>query len=152
MTARITRQIHLSGPSVVGITGNPGQGNYAAANAFLDALAHYRRTLGLPAMSINWGLWSQVGLAAGPDRSGHLTLKGFVSIIPEQGVQVFGDLLQQGSTQLAGIHWFWRSMGVPSPTTAIASRLNCSCTRRPGMWCSIPTLGAVPAMARSSET
>ncbi|MDQ2906938.1 MAG: SDR family oxidoreductase [Chloroflexota bacterium] len=50
--------------STASLFGSPGQGSYAAANAFLDALAHYRQAHGLPSLTINWGLWDTVGMAA----------------------------------------------------------------------------------------
>ena len=50
--------------SVASLLGNRGQANHAAANGFLDAFAHYRQSRGLPALSINWSGWSEIGAAA----------------------------------------------------------------------------------------
>ncbi|MBN1814014.1 MAG: SDR family NAD(P)-dependent oxidoreductase [Anaerolineae bacterium] len=96
--------------SAASLLGSPGQGNYAAANAFLDALAHHRRLQGLPALSINWGPWSKVGLAAQPERGGRLALQGIGSIDPEQGLEVLDKLLRQDAVQVGVIPVDWAQL------------------------------------------
>ncbi len=51
-------------PSISSVTVNIGHSNYAVANAYLVGLAALRRSMGLPAFAINWGAWSEVGMAA----------------------------------------------------------------------------------------
>jgi acyl transferase domain-containing protein/acyl carrier protein len=93
--------------SAAGVLGSPGQGNYAAASAFLDALAHHRQSRGLPALSIDWGPWSEVGLAARPDRGGRLAAQGMESLSPPQGVAALARLVGTGAAQVSVIPVNW---------------------------------------------
>ncbi len=86
--------------SGAGILGSPGQGNYASANTFLDALAHHRKALGLPGLSIDWGAFSEVGLAAAQDNRGaRLSGRGLRSMTPEEGLSAFERLLASDRAQ-----------------------------------------------------
>src|SRR5207237_295731 len=88
--------------SGAGLLGSPGQGNYAAANAFLDALAHHRRNQGLPALSIDWGAFSEVGLAVAQENRGvRLRSRGMRSLTPSEGLSVLRRLLEGGRVQTA---------------------------------------------------
>jgi myxalamid-type polyketide synthase MxaD len=87
--------------SLASLLGPPGQGNYAAANAFLDALAHFRRAQGLPATSINWCGWSEVGMAVAQTNSDErAALQGVASIAPDQGLDLLARFLQQAPVQV----------------------------------------------------
>ncbi|WNG36075.1 SDR family NAD(P)-dependent oxidoreductase [Archangium violaceum] len=80
--------------SSASLVGMPGQGNYAAANAFLDALAGFRKARGLTCQSIQWGPWSEVGLAAAREnRGGRLSLRGMGSLSPREGLEALATLL-----------------------------------------------------------
>ncbi|MEU7146392.1 type I polyketide synthase, partial [Nocardia sp. NPDC046473] len=89
----LTRDLDLRGflvySSVSGVLGAPGQGNYAAGNAFLDGLAHYRQRLGLPAMSLAWGLWDQDTGITGHLRAGdreRMNRRGWVAMHDTEGL------------------------------------------------------------------
>ncbi|MER5432230.1 type I polyketide synthase [Streptomyces sp. NPDC002588] len=79
--------------SAVGVLGNPGQGNYGAANAFLDALAELRRGRGLPAQSLAWGLWAEAsGMTRRLDATGlrqRLARAGVATLSPSHGLALF---------------------------------------------------------------
>ncbi|HTN88727.1 MAG TPA: type I polyketide synthase, partial [Sorangium sp.] len=90
--------------SAVSLIGSPGQANYAAANGFLDALAHHRKHRGLPALSVNWGPFSEVGLAAAESgRGARLEGRGLRNLRPQQGTDVLGRLLSSSSSAQVGI-------------------------------------------------
>jgi acyl carrier protein len=90
--------------SVASLLGTPGQSNYAAANAAMDALAHHRRQQGLPALSINWGPFSEVGLAvAQSNRGERLAYRGMASFSPKQGEALLERLLKEGAVQPAAV-------------------------------------------------
>ena len=86
--------------SAVGVMGNSGQGNHAAANAFLDQLAGYRRSLGLPGQAIAWGAWSELGEAAEQREriESQLRASGSDWISPQQGLRAFDELMRQDRT------------------------------------------------------
>jgi NADPH:quinone reductase-like Zn-dependent oxidoreductase/aryl carrier-like protein len=77
------------------LLGSPGQSNYAAANAFMDALAHVREAEGRPALSINWGTWADVGMAAelGEQHHRRWAQQGIRTIRPREGVQMMFDAM-----------------------------------------------------------
>ena len=110
--------------SAVALVGSPGQGAYAAANSWLDAFAHWRRAHGLPATSIGWALWAEVGAAAGllaepggDAAAGHggdstaIAHWRDTAITADEGSHAFQTLLRHdraysGYAWMAGTSWF----------------------------------------------
>ncbi|MFI6367767.1 type I polyketide synthase [Nocardia sp. NPDC050630] len=128
----LTRDLELAGfvlfSSVAGTIGAPGQANYAAANAFLDALAEYRRARGLPGRSVAWGLWDLTeGMAGSLDKTGRERLRrgGLAAMTPSEALSLWDATMTDGHAAV------------------VAARFD-----RPGMQAQAAALGAVPPILR----
>lgn len=80
--------------SVASLLGSPGQSAYACANAWLDALVAWRTAAGLPAITVNWGQWADVGLASS------LRFSVLDPISPDEGVDALGGVLAAGLSRV----------------------------------------------------
>jgi NADPH:quinone reductase-like Zn-dependent oxidoreductase len=106
--------------SAAALLGSPGQGNYAAANAFLDALAHHRRALGRPALSINWGSWADVGMAARlrESQGNRWSEAGIGWIDLDRGLHTMEQLLTKEAVQVGVLPVNWKKFFARIPAGA----------------------------------
>lgn len=112
--------------SLTSILGNPGQSNYAAANAFLDAMAYYRRMQGLPALTINWGRVADTGYVARHEEIGqHVSNFGFKGFTARQASEVMARLILKNAVHTGVMNVDWRQWAqtVASRTPARLSLL-----------------------------
>ncbi|WP_434974794.1 type I polyketide synthase, partial [Streptomyces violaceusniger] len=124
----LTRDLDLSAfvlfSSITGSVGAAGQGNYAAANAYLDALAERRRAQGLPATSIAWGPWAEGGMAGDDAMERRMRREGMPPMAPESAVAALRQALELDDTAVtvADIDWenFARTLTAVRPSPLIA--------------------------------
>jgi acyl transferase domain-containing protein/NADPH:quinone reductase-like Zn-dependent oxidoreductase/SAM-dependent methyltransferase len=116
-TASLPLDFFVAFTAAGSVVGSAGQGNYAAANAFVDALMSLRRSRGLPGMSVQWGMWSEVGAAAAMQMADRLAERGFGSM----PTRVALDALQRAmhrvppSTQVAIAPIDWPAFFASAP-------------------------------------
>ncbi|HET8684480.1 MAG TPA: type I polyketide synthase, partial [Micromonosporaceae bacterium] len=99
--------------SAAATVGSPGQANYAAANAFCDALAAYRRCLGLPGLSIAWGLWADSGGMAGHLHEvdlARMDRAGFTPLSSAQGLTLLDAAGRYGVPHLVAVDLSTRAL------------------------------------------
>jgi len=107
LTKNMSLDFFVMFSSVASLLGSPGQANHAAANMFMDMLAHHRQAQGLPALSINWGAWSQTGAAVEYGVADRVIQRGMSTFSPEEGLQVLEYLLGQPVPQVAVARMNW---------------------------------------------
>lgn len=144
--------------SIASLVGSGGQGGYAAANAFLDALAYRRRAEGLPATTINWGAWADAGMWASlsaVDRR-RWTSRGMQYIEPADGVEMLASVLRADLAQVVAARVDWARFLEPFAADEVPSLLADLAPGRPRALAAAPAgppfLGrlrdAVPAQRR----
>ncbi len=126
----LTRSLDLSAfvlfSSVAGTLGAPGQGNYAAANTFLDALADHRHALGLPALSLPWGPWAQTTGMTGTLTDADLrrmARAGLPPLTAEQGLTLFTEALEQPAAVRLPLAVDTARLGVDGPVPPLLAGL-----------------------------
>jgi acyl carrier protein len=96
--------------SMSAVLGSPGQGNYVAANAFLDALARHRSVRDEGGCSIAWGAWKEVGMAARGSTVERAASAGLKSLAPQEGLQALSLVLRDGFDHVAVAPIDWNQL------------------------------------------
>ncbi|MGE3806112.1 MAG: SDR family NAD(P)-dependent oxidoreductase, partial [Gemmataceae bacterium] len=109
--------------SAAGLLGPSGQGNHAAANAFLDALAQHRQAQGLPGISIDWGAWSEVGAAVRRGVVEQASEGGLGVIDPDSGLAALERVLELGHAQVCVMPADWTRLRRQSSPSSLLRRL-----------------------------
>jgi phthiocerol/phenolphthiocerol synthesis type-I polyketide synthase C len=103
--------------SMVSMIGAAGSSSYAVSNVFMDSLAHYRRGQGLPAVSLNWGPWSEIGMAAKRNLLDHFAQEGVQAIETRHGLQAMARIFNAVSAQVGIGKTDWTRYKAANPRT-----------------------------------
>ncbi len=112
--------------SLAAVFGSVGQANYAAGNAFLDALVQQRRRQGLPGQSLNWGPWGETGMALESGAADHMQAQGMLPLTTAQALAAFGRLLTSElvQTTIAAVDWpTWLTLNPAAAATPFFAAL-----------------------------
>jgi NAD(P)-dependent dehydrogenase (short-subunit alcohol dehydrogenase family)/acyl carrier protein len=120
--------------SIASAFGSPAQGSYAAANAFLDAMAHYRRSTGDTALSVNWGPWAEAGMAAAANGSrARRPLRGLHALPPGAALTALELAISADAAQAVIVDADWHELASqfdPAAPPALLTSLTAGRSRR----------------------
>ena len=134
--------------SFASVFGNPGQANYAAANAFLDRLALYRRSRGLPGQAVQWGPWSGAGMAEAERERTARQLAGAARLTPDVGLRVLEQVVLDDIGSAAAVAVDWSGLDERSAASPILGELVSFAGGPGGTADLLRRLAAVPAAER----
>jgi myxalamid-type polyketide synthase MxaE and MxaD len=115
LTVDLPLEFFILFSSAAALLGPMGQASHAAACAYMDALAHWRRSQGLTALSINWGPWSESGAAAGAEITTRLGSRGIRSIGSERGLRMLETAMGRPESQLLALDVDWPQWAASLP-------------------------------------
>jgi NADPH:quinone reductase-like Zn-dependent oxidoreductase/surfactin synthase thioesterase subunit/NADP-dependent 3-hydroxy acid dehydrogenase YdfG/aryl carrier-like protein len=125
LTEKMSLDFFVSFSSMSSIYGNAGQGNYSAANAFLDGFSFYRRSKGLPATTINWGVIGEAGYVAQNVKVANiLASQGWKSFNTSQTYEILEKTLLINPTQIVALHTDWPTVGKFFPMAVQSARFS----------------------------
>ncbi len=121
LTAKLPLDCFVLYSSAAGVLGARGQASYAAANAYLDALAKYRRSMGMTALSVAWGAWSGSGAAVRHGAVQRIERAGAAPIAPALGFELLHNLMEQDVTHVLAASVDWRRWKFQAKSEATAN-------------------------------
>ncbi|WP_432192471.1 SDR family NAD(P)-dependent oxidoreductase [Streptomyces sp. bgisy027] len=152
LTADRPLDLFLLVSSAAGVVGNAGQANYAAANVFLDQLAHHRRARGLPAVSVSFGAWAGEGLAAQHADLERMARLGHRALTPDQGRDLTALSLRRDAAHLVAWALDLPRLRAAAPPGALwRSLLPAAQPTRPGRHTLADRLARLPDTERAAR-